>query len=157
MIFCNQFRHLKACSTAASTWPGLLFQVPKPRRGIFVPLFRSREVSIVVLTFKLMWRLQQTIAKCAQGSTAAITLGQAGQTIGRPKTTWRVVVQSEYRWKRSIYLMVAFQHSTTLSTLGSSQLNKWNKGWSSKKATWRESLLRGGHPVANRSQCTLFP
>ena len=47
-------QHLSACSTAASTWPGLLFQVPSPSIGIFVPLLRVREVvAILVVIFKL--------------------------------------------------------------------------------------------------------
>ena len=40
--------HLRACSTAACTWPGLLFQVPRPRSGIFDPLFKVRQLSILV-------------------------------------------------------------------------------------------------------------
>ena len=50
----THFLHLSACSTAASTWPGLLFQVPSPRIGIFIPLLRVREVvAILVVIFKL--------------------------------------------------------------------------------------------------------
>ena len=41
--------HLRACSTAASTCPGLLFHVPSPSSGIFVPLFKVSEVSIAVV------------------------------------------------------------------------------------------------------------
>ena len=52
-MFALKSLHLRACSTAASTCPGLLFQVPSPRRGIFIPLFRVREVAMLdVVTAK---------------------------------------------------------------------------------------------------------
>ena len=49
--------YLSACSTAASTSPGLLFQVPRPSKGILAPELRVKEVSILLLVMELILSL----------------------------------------------------------------------------------------------------
>ena len=53
----NQDSHLSACSTAASTSPGLLFQVPRPSKGILAPELKVKEVSILLLVMELILSL----------------------------------------------------------------------------------------------------
>ena len=50
----KQDSHLSACSTAASTSPGLLFQVPRPSKGILAPELKVKEVSILLLVMELI-------------------------------------------------------------------------------------------------------